>query len=728
MNDPKLCVFRFSEFEVAERELRITRLGVVVPLEPKALRVLIYLLRNPDRIIGKDELLNAVWGDTAVTENSLTRAIALLRRTLDDDIHQPRFILTIPAVGYRFIADVDQNVATCDPSTRRGYRFIGEVDAPIAVVLPPVPVEQPPAPHPHHRWWKMGAAVLAISLIALAGFVAYRWHRKQQPQVQGVLNAVPFTALPGQEDSPAFSPDGSRITFAWNGDPASGGKGYDLYVKAIGSETLLRLTQHPSEWISAAWSPDGTQIVFHRLAGADTGIYIVPALGGPERKLRSTHLPQGWIWASVVSWSFDGKWIAFTDVLPDEDHGRIYLYSAETSEIRKTENPPGCESDAMKAFAHKDNRLAFWCMQTYNEARLYSVEIPEGKPKLITAFHNYPQGLTWSADDTALIYSMGNGFALEMAEIELANGSVKGLPFAAGGLFPAVSPKGSQLAFSVNSASTIIWRKDIQHPEAPAVEVAASTRPQYAAAYSPDGRRIAFVSRRSGLGGVWVSNDDGSNLVEISNPAYESGSPEWSPDGSKVAFDSQRRDGAWEIEVADVTERIPRKLTTSLTNINRPHWSRDGKWIYFGSDEVGKMGIYRCPASGGDAVLVRADKDARVAQESSDGAILYFAAGVNNQELKKISLSKGGPGPESKVDGLSKLWLWTISPDGIYFVSADAPKSVSFYDFATRHVRPVFTVQNDFDDGLSVSPDGRWILFSQCGAVNTDIMLVNHFR
>src|SRR6516162_6883664 len=106
MNDPKLCVFRFSEFEVAERELRITRLGVVVPLEPKALRVLIYLLRNPDRIITKDELLDAVWGDTAVTENSLTRAIALLRKTLDDDIHQPRFILTIPATGYRFIAQV----------------------------------------------------------------------------------------------------------------------------------------------------------------------------------------------------------------------------------------------------------------------------------------------------------------------------------------------------------------------------------------------------------------------------------------------------------------------------------------------------------------------------------------------------------------------------------------------------------------------------------------------
>jgi len=100
-------------------------------------------------------------------------------------------------------------------------------------------------------------------VLVFGAIVAYRWHRQQRRQEQEALTAVPFTALAGQETAPAFSPDGSRIAFAWNGDPGNGGKGFDLYVKAIGRETLLRLTHHPSEWMSAAWSPDGTQIAFH---------------------------------------------------------------------------------------------------------------------------------------------------------------------------------------------------------------------------------------------------------------------------------------------------------------------------------------------------------------------------------------------------------------------------------------------------------------------------------
>ena len=277
--------------------------------------------------------------------------------------------------------------------------------------------------------------------------------------------------------------------------------------------------------------------------------------------------------------------------------------------------------------------------------------------------------------------------------------------------------------FSLTQRSGV---RDLLQPESPAVELIPSSRAQWDAQYSPDGKRIAFASLRSGLQGVWISSDDGTNLVQISNPNYVSGSPQWSPDGNKIAFDSPPGEH-WEIFVADVAERKPRKLVTNISNITRPHWSRDGKWIYFSSD---RMGVYRCPASGGDAVLLSKGTGGINPRESFDGKTVYFASNHDKSTLKQVALP-AQPDTESKVEGMPRIRaaeLWTLSQAGIYFVPDDAPRSLRYFDFATRQIRPIFEVDKDFDSGLSISADGRWILYSQVNDVNGDIMLVDYFR
>ncbi len=82
----KSFIFRFEDAEVREREFVLTKAGKVLQVEPKAFRTLLFLLRNPQKLISKEELLNSVWGDAAVAEGSLTRCIWLLRRLLEDDI------------------------------------------------------------------------------------------------------------------------------------------------------------------------------------------------------------------------------------------------------------------------------------------------------------------------------------------------------------------------------------------------------------------------------------------------------------------------------------------------------------------------------------------------------------------------------------------------------------------------------------------------------------------
>src|ERR1700746_2837597 len=105
MEHPR-CIFRFADVEVDESNFSVTKAGEPLPLEPKVFKVLQFLLHHPDRVVTKDELLDAVWRDTAVSESSLTRSVPPLRPLLGDDIHEPRYIATIPTVGYRFLCEV----------------------------------------------------------------------------------------------------------------------------------------------------------------------------------------------------------------------------------------------------------------------------------------------------------------------------------------------------------------------------------------------------------------------------------------------------------------------------------------------------------------------------------------------------------------------------------------------------------------------------------------------
>ncbi len=512
---PQAQHIRFGVFEADLRTGELRKNGVKLKFSGQPFQVLALLLERPGEVVTREELQKRLWPDTFVdVERNLNTAINKIREVLGDSAESPRFVETLP---------------------RRGYRFIGALEPSVQLQAPVEPVR---AQKPRRKWWRIAAGVLAILVLVVGAVLSYRYHRSQAPEEQAALTAVPFTALPGEETSAAFSPDGSRIAFAWNGDPGNGGKGFDLYVKGIGSETLLRLTRHPSEWISAAWSPDGTQIAFHRMSGPDSGLYVVPALGGPERKLRSTRIPGEYF--PTISWSPDGRSIAFSDRLPGDNRTAIYLLSTATGDTERIPSTSDCLGQVQPAFSHSGDRLAYWCVNG-SESTLYSLPLQGGKPKMVSSFQDSPTGLTWSAGDEKLIYSFWGGFSGQFGEITLADGSVKTLAFSQRAQLPAVSAQGDKLAFNSYSNSPNIWRADLAHPESPPFELVPSSRTQGDAQYSPDGKRIVFASMRSGLEGVWISDVDGSNLVQISNPAQPSGSPQWSPDGNKIVFDSLSR-------------------------------------------------------------------------------------------------------------------------------------------------------------------------------------------
>src|SRR5690348_10620902 len=104
--EAEIVRYQFDTVEVQPAAFSVLRDGKPLDLEPKAVRVLLYLIENRDRAVAKDELIERVWAGTAVTDNALTRIVAQLRRELGDDARQARYIQTLPTLGYRFIAEL----------------------------------------------------------------------------------------------------------------------------------------------------------------------------------------------------------------------------------------------------------------------------------------------------------------------------------------------------------------------------------------------------------------------------------------------------------------------------------------------------------------------------------------------------------------------------------------------------------------------------------------------
>jgi Tol biopolymer transport system component/DNA-binding winged helix-turn-helix (wHTH) protein len=705
---------RFADFEadLVAGELRKDGLPEKILLQHQPLAILRALVAQPGEMVSREELIQLLWnGNTNVDfDPSLNKAVNRLRESLGDSAEAPRYIETL---------------------SRRGYRFIGKIE-----LLP----TSTSGTNRSRAWRKIAACSVVGAACVLAAAFAY--HRIRPPVDAAARMPVPFTAYPGIELWPTFSPDGSQIAFVWNGDPGSEAKGYDLYVKVIGNENLLRLTHYPSETLYPAWSPDGTQIAFNRISGADTGLYVVPALGGSERKLRSILRKPGSIRThfgstAPISWSPDGKSIAFVDILPPNDNLRINLLSVETLESKQISHPAECINAFYPAFSHSGEMLAYVCVLNPDDMEfgIYTVPSRGGPAALVTRFKTgmgRPLGIAWKADDKKLILSRPRfAYDMELDEVTLADGSLRTLYFGQDACEPAISAKGDKLAFVLASFNHVdIWRKDLSHLEAAPVKLITSTRSQQVPQYSPDGRHIAFTSNRAGPWEIWMSDADGTHLVQLSDASSSDAVyARWSPDSQKIAFDS-RHSGHAEVYIVDISERKPRRVVTNLPYMSTPSWSHDGRWLYVQSTaaHTDVERIFRCPAAGGDAVALSA-KPSYFPWESYDGKTLYFADPSEKSSIHMVPLQPAGS--ESPLRGMPVVLdasEWTVVPRGIYFAPADARKSLCFFDFATKQVRRVFEVDNSFQDSLSVSPDERWILYTQAEPDNADIMLVENFR
>jgi Tol biopolymer transport system component/DNA-binding winged helix-turn-helix (wHTH) protein len=703
----------FNNFEIDLRSGEVRKSGSRIRLQAQPFQLLVLLLANAGEVVTREEIYRELWpANTFVDfEHSLSAAVNKIRDALGDSADDPKYIETLPKRGYRFVGTIrpEPPVVMAAPDAQKRVELVPVTGTKVAGI----------------RIWLFvplaGAVVLAIAV--------FFFRPSHKPGNSRPIKVVQFTSYLGQETVPAISPDGSRIAFSWDSASLqpSGAPAYDLYMKVIGSETLLRLTHQPSEWISSVWSPDGTQIAFMRLAGPDTGIYIVPALGGTVRKLLVTHTPYSL--AAPISWSPNGKWIAYSDTANGRPGNTNFLLNMETLEAHELPHDPTCIHEGAPTFSHSGKELAVLCVHSTDNFEFFVADTEGSSKRSVATTHEFPTNIAWGAGDRSLIISRSLAEGPELDEIRVADKSLERIPIAVNGLWASTSPDGKKLAFSSILSQDNIWRRDLLHPDAPALQMYPSTMQQNEAQYSPDGQHVVFDSTRSGTWSVWMADVDGSNLVQISHE-QAAGFPRWSPNSRKMVFQMEEPDGSVSVYVADTSDRVPRRLAIPFRRATFPDWSRDGKWIYFRTFESGRQQIYRSPVEGGEPTRVVTSDIVDEPVESLDGKSLFFMPTTGEISIKMLALDHPGAAPK-RIPEMPEVYSsqqWTVVPTGIYFTSQSAPRTVCFYDFTTRKTHEVFKADHDFSDGMSVSPDGRYLLYTQMDESNADIMLVNNLR
>ncbi len=616
-------------------------------LEARGVSVLAYLHDHAGRVVGKTELLEAVWGSRALSDHSVAVVISGLRRSLGDDSRAPRYIQTIPRRGYRLIAGGVSDAA-------------GVIHFPGAAV-PPGPGDTGDSGDTAHGipgWVLLGAGALVLLAAALAALVL---SRDDQPTeytavpthaLSAGTSRAPFTALEERPVHPAFSRDGGQVAFAWN---ENGGFDFDIFIKPLGSEAMLRLTDTEHFDTVPVWSPQGNQIAFLRRdywSGSRTAceVHVVSAVGGASRQL--AHCA---IWGRMaIDWMPDGNQIVFAQSHPDNATMRLARVSVATQEVVPLTDPPATYTGDDMARVSPDGRLiAFRRNRTplVNDIYLLALDDtmqPAGQPERLTFDANLISDIDFSADGRKVLFTSGRRGLFKLWEVPVTGGApvetIRSTAYIHGA---ALSPDGRTLILDQRDEATNVMYAPLSPPDEAAPGTLPSARPlaqttrfDWSPDIAPNGSDIVLLSDRTGAVELWIhelGSAVGRQITRFGGPLVDH--PRWSPDGSRIAFTVVENDNMDVYTVApDGSART--RHTRDRAFDSAPVWGADGAWLYFASDRTGRFEIWGRELATGRVRQITLE-GARVAQPSDDPDYIYVAY-ENTPGLWRVSTSGSG--------------------------------------------------------------------------------------
>ena len=555
----------------------------------------------------------------------------------------------------------------------RRYAHAGSVQSALEAIasttgVAPVVGHGGAGPWSKTRMVGVAALIVAVGLTYWLGFTGAA---SDGPGLR-LANAARVTGAGGDESAPSLSRDGRML--AYQATTAEGGQP-DIWVMQVGSGAPINRTADTTEADRApVWAPDDSAIAFHSTRDGG-GYYVMPALGGPARRVidsPSQGRPQ---------WSPDGSELA--GVVQDGDRRQIEIVSLQTGAKRSI---PLTHSTRRFDLSWSPDGRFFAIVDAISDegeiGDLLVISATDGRDHSIADGRFAVWAPSWSRDSRTLYFVSNRDGNMDLWEQRVSgDGSALGVAArvtnGVGMRFAALSGDGSRVAYSQGNRVANLWRVPLgKGRPATWADAEQLTHDQAFAelfALSPDGQQLYFSSDRSGNQELWAMPAGGGEIRQLT---FEP-TPDWagsvSPDGAQLAFYSFRS-GNRDIWVMPTAGGVARQLTTDRANDLLPSWSPDGETIAFMSTRSGQQNIWTMPAGGGDATpLTMGMESGFFARWSPDSKWLYYLTGDMQGHLATLARRTRRGGSQELLSRWSRLVGWSVIDRSTVFVEKRVP-------------------------------------------------------
>jgi Tol biopolymer transport system component/DNA-binding winged helix-turn-helix (wHTH) protein len=711
--------YTFDGFQLDLLRMGVWRDEAPVPLEPKTLDLLCYLVVHRDRLITKEELLDAVWKDTFVTPNALTRAIAQLRKALGDEVGHPRLIETVAKRGYRFIAPVSP-VSPVSTATAVAPLMTAAIAAPARAM-------------PRAITWT--TVVVVVLLMLAAGVVSWVAASLSTPGGRATLEITPLTSSGDVIDS-NISPDGKYVALV-RSTPGQ----QSLWIRQLrGANPLELVPAAPVSYYGLAFAPDSASIYYvvrgpEPLAFPAGMLFQIPALGGTPRRL-------GTPFDHYAAVSPDGQRLASLRAnVPAPGESALLIAKADGTSAHPLmiARPPEILSPGFfvaPSWSPAGDRLAATIRNTdTGVARLLTVDVATGRVRPFDRTFMLATFTSWLPDGSGIVF-----VAAEKGEPAIESGShlwFQPLPDGPPRRITTGLVEYRNVSVSAD-ASALVSVGSVYHASMWTVPIDGSGTLQKIPSLKEDGfaglawmgpgpDSLVFTSLDGGTGQIWTMKTDGTGRRQITTE----GSNLWprpTRDGRTI-FVASRRDGGsgiWRIDRDGTGARLLARADQPADLVLTP----DEQWVVYSSHADGVDSTWKIPAAGGEPVVLVPGLT-RAASSPDGRTIAGVWQGTANvtPSLAIFSVSGGAPlkifaGPFTAMKTGGVWW----SRDGLALLYTSAERANVWRQDVSGGAPIRLT---DFADGVTirgdVSPDGRTLLAFR-GDQLRDAFLIKGFR